>query len=818
MRTFLQDLRYAFRQLRKAPGFTLTVVLTLAVGIGATTAIFTLDYDVMLKPLPFRHPEQIVMIEEQVAEFRDIYPTLPVNANHFVMWQQNAHAYESISVMRQRSMPLGIGGRPVQIQVANATPSLFSVLDVSPLLGRAFTSDEAQSGRDRVVVLMYDLWRTQFQSDPAILGKTVTLNGFPYTVVGVMPPAFHLPIIDIIAGPNADHQKSIGALTPLAFLKDELQEVMGDFNYFGLARLKPGVSAAQASAEINALEHTIMMGLKPEEKATLSAVLTPYQQALVGNNRTPLLILLAAVAGLLLVGCVNITNLLLSRAVNRRQQMAVAAALGASRGQIIRMALREPVLLAILGGSLGILIAAFLVPTLAHFLPAGLDFRGPLHLDWTGAACALTLSVLATLLAGGVPSWISSHTHPHEALHSATRLASEARSTKRLRRLLVATEAAVSVALVLITSLLTTSLIRLMHVDRGFDSDHLLAVTVNLPSKSYAERPARTAFFHQVLDRLHQLPGLEQAGLVSQLPLAGDQWIDMIRIAGDTRPLMQLPTEHFRFVSPGYFEALHLPLLAGRSLTASDEGKNYALVSESTARAFWPGKNPIGEHFVRAGSPKDGDFTIIGLVKDGRTISLAQADPMLVYLPYWYRCDGTAGLLLRTHQDPVTMADSVRKAIWSVDSEASVPVIRSLGGVVADSVAARRFEMDLLLVFAVSALLLAGLGVYGVITYTVVQRQREIGLRIALGAQRTNIYNLVLHEGLAPVLAGMAAGISLTFGFTRMMRSLLFQVSPYNPALVCLAASTLLIVGIVACLLPARRAAAVEPMQALRTE
>lgn len=818
MLSILQELRYGLRQLRKAPGFALTVVLTLALGIGATVAIFTLVYDVMLKPLPYRHPGQIVMLEEQVAEFRDIYPTLPINANHFVMWQQNAQAFQSVSVMRQRSVPLGIGGRPVQVQVVNATPGLFSVLDVSPVLGRAFTSEEAQSGRERVVVLMHDLWRTQFQSDPTILGKTVTLNGFPYTVIGVMPAAFHLPVVDTIAGPNADRQKTIGALTPLAFSKDELQEVMGDFNYFGLARLKPGVSVAQASAEINALEHTIMLGLKPEEKATLSAVLTPYQQALIGNNRTPLLILLAAVAGLLLVGCVNIANLLLSRAVNRRQQMAVAAALGASRGQIMRMSLREPVLLSIIGGSLGILIAAFLVPTLAHFLPPGLDFRGVLHLDWVGAVCALMLSILAAVLAGLVPSWINSRTHPSEALHSASRLASEARSTKRLRRLLVATEAAVSVALVLITSLLTTSLIRLMHVDRGFDSDRVLAVTVNLPSKSYAERPTRTAFFHQVLDRLRQLPGLEQAGLVSQLPLAGDQWIDMIRIAGDTRPFMQLPSEHFRFISPGYFEALHLPLLAGRTLTASDEGKNYALVSEATAHAFWPGKNPIGEHFVRAGSPEEGDFTVIGLVKDGRTISLAKADPMMVYLPYWYRCDATAGLLLRTGQDPNAIAESVRKAIWSVDSEASVPVIRSLGGVVADSVGSRRFEMDLLLVFAISALLLAGLGVYGVITYSVAQRHREIGLRIALGAQRTNIYNLVLSEGLAPVIAGMVAGVGVTFGFTHMMRSQLFEVSPYNPALVCFAALTLLAVGVAACLLPARRAASVEPMQALRSE
>jgi len=817
MEKFLQDLRYASRQLSKAPGFTLTVVLTLALGIGATTSIFTLDYDVMLKPLPYRHPEQIVMIEEQVAEFRDIYPTLPINANHFVMWQQNAHTVEAMSVMRQGAMPLGLGGHPVQVQVVNATPGLFSVLDVAPSLGRPFTADESQPGRDRVVVLMNDLWRTQFQSDPAVLGKTVTLNGFPYTVIGIMPRAFYLPIVDVITGPNADRQQPIEALTPLAFSKDELQEAMGGFNYFGLARLKPGVSVAQASVEMNSIDRTIMATLKPEERATLSAVLVPYQQALVGNNRTSLLILLGAVAGLLLVGCVNITNLLLSRAVDRRQQMAVAAALGASQNQMMRMAMREPTLLAILGGALGILVAALLVPAFRHFLPSGLDFRGPLHLDWVGAACALGLAVLATLLAGAIPGWMSARTHTKEVLHSEGRMASEARSTKRLRRLLVVAEVAVSVALVLVTSLLITSLVRLMRIDRSFDTARVLAVTVNLPSKSYAERPARTAFFHQVLDRLRQLPGLEQAGLVSQLPLSGDQWIDMIRVAGDSRPFMQLPSEHFRFISPGYFEALHLPLLAGRSLTESDEGKNFALISELTAHTFWPGKNPLGQQFVRAGSPEDA-FTVIGIVKDARTISLAQPDPMMVYMPYWFRCNDTAGLLLRTHQDPATMAEVVRKSIWSVDPEASVPVIRPLGGIVADSVNARRFEMDLLFVFAISALLLAGLGVYGVITYTVVQRQHEIGLRMALGAERTNIYHLVLREGLEPVVVGAIAGIAFAFGFARTVGSLLFQVSPYNPVLVSIAASTLLAVGIIACLLPARRAAAVEPMQALRRE
>jgi predicted permease len=817
MEKLLQDFRYALRQLRKAPGFALTAIATLALGIGATTAIFTLVYDVLLRPLPYQNADRLVVIEEQVAEFRDIYPTLPMNANHFINWQQNSHSIHSMAVMKEGSVPLGMEGHPSQVEVVSATPGIFSVLSVAPQLGRAFVAQEAQPGHDRVVVLMNSLWRTQFQSDPAILGKTVTLNGFPYTVIGVMPSSFHLPVVQAIAGPNTDRSKPIEALVPLAFSKEELEEVMGDFNYFGLARLKPGVSVAQANAEINSLQHSIQAGLSAQERATLSAVLTPFQKALVGNNRTPLLILLAAVAGLLLVGCVNITNLLLSRAVSRRQQIAVAAALGASRGEILQMAMRETSLLAALGGTLGILLAATLVPLMQHFLPSALDFRGPLHLDWAGAACALLLAVAATILAGAIPAWTISRTQPQDVLHSESRLASESRGSKRLRRVLVAVEVAVSVSLVLMTGLLATSLIRLMHIDRGFETDRILTADVNLPTKSYSSVQSRTAFHKQVLERLRSLPGMEHVGLVSQVPLAGDQWIDMIRVDGDARPDMQLPTQHFRFVSPGYFEAIHLPLVAGRYLNDSDMDKRYALVSELTARTLWPGTNPIGREFIRAGS-KDEHFTVVGVVANARTIALARPDPMMVYMPYWFRCDKSASLLLRTRQDPGTMADALRKTIWSVDPEVSVPVVRSLGGVLADSVANRRFEMDLLMLFAVSALLLAGLGVYGVVTYSVVQRQHEIGLRLALGAQKTNIYDLVLRDGMLPVFLGALAGIGIAFGFARVVGSLLFEVSPYNPLIVAAAVCILAAVGVSACLLPARRAATVDPMQALRAE
>jgi len=817
VRTLFQDLRQALRQLRKAPGFTLTALLTLALGIGATTAIFTLVYDVLLRPLPYQHADQLVVMEERVAEFRDLYPKLPVNASHFTTWQQNSHSLQSMAVMKEDSMPLGIGGHPLQAEILSATPGIFSVLTAAPELGRAFTVEEAQPGHEHVAVLMNNLWRQQFQSDPRILGKTITLNGFSYTVIGVMPQSFHLPVMQTFADPDADRAKPIVALVPLAFSREQLQEGMGDFNYFGLALLKPDVSLAQASAEINALQHTISAGLSAEEKGTLSAELTPFQQALVGNHRTPLLILLGAVAGLLLVGCANVTNLLLARAASRRQQMAVAAALGARRSEILRMSMREPIVLAAAGGVLGILLAAILVPAMQHFLPSALDFRGPLHLDWTGATCALLLSIVATLLAGATPAWIGLRTQPNEVLQSDSRLATESRSSKRMRRMLVAAEVAVSVTLVLMTGLLTASLTRMMRIDRGFEANRIMTADVNLPRKSYSSLQSRSLFYKEMLERLRQLPGVDHAGLISQLPLAGDQWIDMIRVPGDPRPVMQLPSEHFRWVSPAYFETLHLPLIAGRFLSAGDEGKQYAIVSELTARTLWPAKDPIGRQFTRAGLDQP-PFTVIGVVGNARTVSLARPDPMMVYMPYWYRCDSTGGLVVSTHQDSATMADAIRKTIWSVDPDVSVPTVRALGGIVSDSVANRRFEMDLLLLFAISALLLAALGIYGVLTYSVVQRHREIGLRLALGAQTANIYGLVLRDGLLPVLLGTATGIGVAFGFARILKNLLFAVSPYNPAIVCSSVSVLLVVGAAACLLPARRAARVDPIQALRSE
>lgn len=815
----LSDLKFALRQLRKSPGFALTALLTLALGIGATTAIFTLAYDVMLKPLPFAHPDQLMVIEEKIAEWSNVYPTLPVSANHFTFWQQHNRSFDAIAVMQQGSVPLGANGRPLQVGVLDATPGIFSVLQVQPLLGRAFTTAEAQPGHEHVAILTYDLWRNQFSADPGIVGKTIPLNGFDSTVIGVMPQSFHMPSVQTPASiGDSNRPLSIGILEPLAFSKDRLAEDMGDLDYFGLARLKPGVSMAAATADLDALQRAISANLPADEKATLSVALTPFQDDLVGSNRRPLWILLSAVAGLFLVACVNITNLLLARSVGRRQQMAVAAALGASRGEMVRMATRETAVLAITGSGLGVLLASSIVPAMQRYLPPALDFRGQLHLDWAGAGCALILALMATLLAGAAPAFMVSRTAPQEVLHSESRLASESRSSRRARRILVGVEVAVSLALLLMTGLLTASLVKLMHVNRGFAVEHTMTASLDLPQQTFPDTQHRAAFYRKVLERLDALPGVEHAAMTSVLPLTGDSWGDMARIAGDTRPVTQLPLESFRSVSPEYFSAIHLQLLAGQMFSASEWGRNVAVVSESTAKTLWPGKNPIGQQFSRGDPATEKPFTVVGVIANARTITLAKPDPMLIYVPYWYRVEPEAGLLVRTRQDPVAMADAIRQAIWSVDRGVPVPAVRTLGGLVADSVANQRFEMDLLLLFAASALFLAGLGVYGVVTYSVVQRYREIGLRMALGAQRANVYRLILRDGLMPVAIGALAGVALAFAASRVISSLLFEVSPYDPTLALAAVTILLAIGTAACLLPARRAAGVEPMQALRAE
>jgi predicted permease len=477
----------------------------------------------------------------------------------------------------------------------------------------------------------------------------------------------------------------------------------------------------------------------------------------------------------------------------------------------------EPVLLAILGCIAGTALAAVGLPALLDLLPADLPRISEVRIDLPVLGFAVGISMLAALGCGLLPAWRFARRAPQTALRDGSRTASESKTAKRLRQGLVAGEVTASVMLVLLAGLFTSSMMKLLHIDRGFQSEHVLSAEVVLPDKQYGEAASRNAFYERTLEQLRRLPGVESAGAVSKLPLDGDNWGDLVSKAGDTRPLWQRPGAHFRWISPGYFETLHVPLIAGRLLTAADRGRNVAIISKQVADRVWPGEKPIGQRFTR-GDPNDVGFEVIGVVGDIRTIDLAQAPPRMVYVPYWYRSREVGSFVIRTSGDPAEVAESLRKAIQGVDSQVAVPDVRTMQTVVDGSISARRFQMHLLLIFALSSLLLAGLGIYGVVAYAALQRTQEIGIRMALGADRSDVYRLILIEGVTPVVCGTILGVGLAFLGGRLIANLLFEVRPGDPLIAGLSCGVLLLVGVAASFLPARRATAIEPIQALRYE
>ena len=809
----LQDLRYALRQLRKSPGFTFTAILALAVGIGATTAMSSVVLDVLLRPLRYPSPEQLVVIRENIAAPNREFSDLPVNANHFIFWKQQNRSFSSIAVLRPFSMPVG-GTQTEEIGVAKATPNLISTLGFQPRLGRTFTDEEEKPGHN-VVLLTDGFWKRSYGADPAIVGKTVLLDGLQYLVVGILPPEFTLPDSRAVGGLSGT-DKPIEAFVPSGWSAEQLQEIEGDHNYFAIARLRYGIGIGQASAELNALQEQIRQ--QTPDKVNLSATLIPLQEYLVGSSRRALLLLLAAVGGLLLIACINLTNLLLARSVGRGHESGVRIALGASRAQIMQHGLMEPLVLAASGGIAGMLLARFGLPLLVHSVPWDLPGLAQVRVDTPVLGLSLGISLTAAMACGFLPAWRLARGAAQIELHTESRTTSESRAAKRLRQSLIAAEAAASVTLVLLSALFITSLSKLVHVDRGFQTEHVLSASVMLPKGQYGDSAdVRNAFYGHTLARLHEVPGVISAGAVSVLPLDGDNWVDLITKTGETRPLWQRPGGHFRWITPGYLETLHVPLLAGRFLTEADSGRNLALISEGTARAIWPDQNAIGQNFTR-GYPDEKPFEVIGVVGDIRTIDLAQAPPRMVYVPYWYRSRTEAALVIRTTVEPAALAGAMRKAISEIDAQVAVPNIRTMEDVVDVSVAARRFQMQLLLTFAICALLLAALGTYGVVAYSVVQRTQEIGIRMALGANRTDVYQMILREAVIPVLIGAVAGVALASVAGRVIANLLFEVRSTNPRIAAISCAILIAVGVIASLLPAAKAAITDPMNALRSE
>ena len=804
-------MKHAFRTLWKDRGFTAMAVLSLAIGIGANTAIFSLVNGVLLRPLDFPDPQRLVAISISTPQFRNGEP-LPINLGQLVEWRKRTEAFSGIGAYRNTTMSLTGQGRPELIPGAQVSANFFDVLGVHPQRGRSFLEQEDHYGQHQVVILADSLWRSRFGSDPSIMGRKINLGGTPYTVVGILPPDFEFP-----KQPSDIGKRLIGRMEmfrPLAYQPGEIVPHAGDLNYAAIARLRPGVSIERARAELTAAESAMDAQLGADSWHIVPAV-APLQQTLTGDVRQSLIVLLAAVGAVLLVLCVNLANLSLARAAGRAREAAIRTALGASRWQLARQSLAETGVLAVLGGGLGVVFAFLGLRRLLAAAPVDLPRLDDVSVDGRVLVFALGISAMTALLFGILPALRSASSGaPYETLKSTSYANAGVPTGLRLRNLLVALEVGLCAALLVTAGVFLSSFVRLTTIPRGFDIDRVLAVDVALPGTKYAQDADRIRFFETVLDQARALPGVESAAISSYLPLQGESWIDIVKTENDPRPEAQLPSANLRFLSPGYFRTLHMPLRAGRDFEPSDRDHWVAIVSQSLARKLWRSANPVGRKLIDGGRVHE----VVGVVGDARSTSLDQTPVDMLYIPLWQHPQYSSSILVRTAMDPKSIAAALRAVVWSVDGEVPVPQERTLDRIMSESVARRRFQMTLVLLFAMAALALAAFGTYGVVSYAVARRRAEIGIRMALGAGQGRVLRLVLRQGMMPVFAGLAAGALAAVAIGSYISSLLFEVSPHDPVAFAIAAAVLVAVSGLACWIPARRAAGVNPLDAIRYE
>jgi putative ABC transport system permease protein len=813
MPDLLSDLRYAVRTLARSPGFAAVSVIALALGIGANTAIFTIFNGVLLRPLPYRDPGRLVAIHQIVPKFSNVAPSIPVNAYSFLEWRKRAHSFQEIALFGENQVNLTSPGDPVRITMARASASLFPILGVPPQLGRTFTADEDRPGSDRVVVISDRLWDERFHRSPSALGAKVLVDGTPYEVVGVMPAGFQVPRtsqLQAIANPDeyADLWKPFG-------LKDSEVDQLGDFDFGCIARLNPGVSALQATAELNLIEAAILKDLP--QKVEILADAIPLQQQIGARSRQSLILLLAAVGVVLIVVCVNIANLLLARAAGRRREMAIRTAIGARTGRLIRQTLTESLVLAVAGGAAGILLADLAVRLLVLRAPVELPRLSDLRIDGTVALFAVLLTLASGAFFGILPAWRMARTDPQSALKGGSQTITESRRGGRLRRILIAAEVALSAGCLAVGGLLLHSFVRVLQVDKGFQTEHAITVKLGLPGVRYPKSADTARFVRALLDRIGAQPGVLAAGESNMLPLAGEGNNNLVAAEGTNPPLLERPLADMRSASPDFFRAMGIPLLAGRIFRESDGDRRVAVVSAGFARRLWPNADPIGRRF-RQGGEDQPLIEVIGVAGDVRGVSLQKTPNPTAYLPYWQRSDHGVSLVVRTAMDPAAIAATVREAIHSLDRELPIPRFETVAELVDESVAQRRFQMDLVLLFAFAALLAAAIGVYGVISQTVAQRTNEIGIRMALGAPESSVWRMVLRQGLAPVVAGLIVGLTGSLAAGRLIAGMLYGVGAADPLVFAGVAAVLLLAATAACILPARRATHVDPLVALRYE
>jgi putative ABC transport system permease protein len=807
METIIQDVRFGLRMLTKNPGFTVVAVIALALGIGANSAIFSVVNTVLLRPLPYKDPERLVMVFED--DSRHGYPRdTPAPAN-YIDWRDQNKVFEGMAAIAELSFNLTGVGEPERLDGRRVSASLFPILGVEPQLGRRFTPEEDQPGENHVVILSHALWQRRFGSDAGVIGKTITMNGYSFAVVGVMPPSFQFP--------SRDDQFWI----PIAFTQAEAGRRGSHFLQV-VARMKPGVTLGQAQAEMSAIA-TRLQQQYPADNVDLGAVVVPLHEQLVGNIKTALLVLLGAVGFVLLVACANVANLLLARAAGRQKEIATRVALGASRLRLIRQFLTESVLLAAIGGATGLLLSVWGVRLLKAFIPPNISQAKEITVDVKVLVFTLLISLLTGLVFGLAPATQATNINLNETLKEGGRDSAAGSRGNRIRGVLVVSEVALSLILLIGAGLLINSFLRLRRVDPGFHTDNLLTMSVTLPAQKYPDRARRSAFYAEMISRVEALPGVRSAAVTSQIPLIKQGDTGSITIEG--RPAPQ-PGQQFmaaiRIVSPHYFPTMGIQLLRGRLFGDQDRADSpaVAVISDAMARRFWPGEDPTGKR-ICPGKPETPEdwVTIVGVVNDVRQFGLdADLKPQM-YLTYQQSgYFSPRHLVVGTNVEPNSLASAVRGAVWGIDKDQPVSNISTMEEVLAESIGRQRFSTLLLGVFGVLALVLAAVGIYGVMSYSVAQRTHEIGIRMALGAQTRDVLKLAVGQGLKLIMIGVGVGLAASAVLTRVMSSLLFGVSSTDPATFVVISLVLVSAGVLASYIPARRATKVDPMIALRYE
>lgn len=816
----LQDMRFAVRGLRKHPGFALTAILTLALGIGASTAVFTVVNSVLLKPLSYPESNRLAVIWEHVKSIGG-GPVGP-NPRHAELWARRSDALSGITAFQSGKAGVALGSEGSRILGSVVCqPNLFRILQVSPVLGRDFLPDEGQSGGPKVTILTFPAWQNLFQGDRSVIGRVIRVNDVPTEVVGVLPESFGFPNANAIR-PFTGAQPKSGIPEPWMFFPNRIDYDKfpwnGNYgNWVTLARLAPGASIASAAAQLNGIQDQLgreMPSGSDTSPGAFRASLQPMQEAMVSDSSSAIWLLMAAVAGLMLIGCLNLANAQLGQALTHRRDASVRIALGAARWRLIWSALAENLMLALIGGALGVLLAYAGLSIFRRYSPIDIPRLAEVRLDLPMLLFSAAVTIAASLISGLLPATRLLSTDPQASLQHSVggRAVTGSRSGQRLRLWLIGVQVFGCTALLLVTGLFSKSLLHLLHQDKGFDTSNSAIAEVRLTANYYRDSASRVSFIDGVLQSLRTIPGVESAGFFSAMPLEGDSWIEFVGRVDRTD--QKGPMVNARWASPGYFEATGQKLIAGRFFEDRDRNLGSVILSEGESKALWGGSDPIGGQVNALGKT----LTVIGVVGDSRNTSLKAEPARMIYVHYSFRTPAQIYFVARSRYSAESLVSSMREAITKQAPSVTITRLKTMDAQVTDSLSRERFQTFVLIAFGASALLLAMLGIYGVLSYSVATRKQEIGVRMALGATRRSIYGLAMAEAAGPVLVGLVAGLAVSLAAGRIVEKFLFGTQVVDAAVILMVIGLFGASAVTAAFLPARRAASIDPMEALRPE